>query len=161
MKKQKISFDLTIFDDLQELSAEHQKLMLSAIDARINAYAPYSSFQVGAAIQLANGEIVTGSNQENASYPSGLCAERVAIFYAGAKFPNVPIQAIAISATSLNHVVDKPAAPCGNCRQAISEYEIKQEQPIAILMMGETGQILKCNALADILPLAFNSSFLD
>lgn len=161
MKKQKISFDLTIFEDLQELSSTQQQLMSAAVNARVKAYAPYSSFQVGAAIQLANGEIITGSNQENASYPSGLCAERVAIFYAGAKFPEVAIESIAISATSINHIVDKPAAPCGNCRQAISEYEDKQRQPIEILMMGETGQILKCNSLADILPLAFNSSYLE
>lgn len=161
MKKQEIGFELTVFENFQELSSEEQSLMKAAITARKNAYAPYSSFQVGAAILLENEEIITGNNQENASYPSGLCAERVAIFYAGANFPNVPIKAIAISATSINHVVDQPAAPCGNCRQAISEYEVKQKLPIKILMMGEEGQILKCNAMSDILPLAFNSSFLD
>ncbi len=161
MKKQKIAFELTVFENFHELSSEEQNLMTSARSARKKAYAPYSSFQVGAAVLLENGEIITGNNQENASYPSGLCAERVAVFYAGANFPNVPIKAIAISATSKHHVVDQPAAPCGNCRQAISEYEVKQKQPIKILMMGETGQILKCNAMSDILPLAFNSTYLN
>ena len=101
-----------------------------------------------------------GNNQENASYPSGLCAERVAVFQAGARFPGVAIKTIAVNAASNDYVVDKPAAPCGNCRQSISEYEIKQGTPIALLMMGESGQILKCASIADILPLAFNGSFL-
>lgn len=161
MRKQNISFELTVFDSLQELSLEDQNLMLAAIVARKKAYAPYSNFQVGAAVLLENGEVVTGNNQENASYPSGLCAERVAVFYAGANFPGVTIRSIAISATSTKDVVDKPAAPCGNCRQSISEYEVKQKQPIALLMMGETGEVLKCNSVAEILPLAFDNSYLD
>jgi len=161
MRKQNISFELTVFDSIEELSVEDNNLMLAAIVARKKAYAPYSSFQVGAAVRLENGEVLTGNNQENASYPSGLCAERVAMFYAGANFPGVTIKSIAISATSLNHVVDKPAAPCGNCRQSMSEYEVKQKQHIPVLMMGETGEVLKCNSIAEILPLAFDSSYLD
>ncbi len=106
------------------------------------------------------GEVVTGNNQENACYPAGLCAERVAIFQAGAKYPSVVIKAIAISATSMNYQVDTPAAPCGNCRQSISEYEVKQKQPIQLLMMGELGEVLKCNSIGDILPLAFTNTFL-
>lgn len=160
MRKQNIGFELLVFDTLEELCDEDHKLMTAAIEARKKAYAPYSKFQVGAAVLLENGEIVMGNNQENASYPSGLCAERVAIFYAGANFPNVIIKSIAISATSMNYVVDKPAAPCGNCRQAMSEYEVKQKQPIPLLMMGEAGEVLKCNSIAEILPLAFDSSFL-
>ncbi|WP_394750941.1 cytidine deaminase [Spongiimicrobium salis] len=160
MEKRQIAFELLVYDSLEELQAEDQKLMGAAVEARKKAYAPYSDFHVGAAILLGNGEIVLGNNQENASYPSGLCAERVAIFYAGANYPGVEIKAIAISATSKNHVVEKPAAPCGNCRQAISEYEVKQKKPIPILMMGEKGPVLKCHALSDILPLAFNNSFL-
>lgn len=160
MKKRNIAFELLIFESLQELNVADQELMKEAIKAREHAYSPYSKFNVGAALLLENGEVITGSNQENASYPSGLCAERVAIFYASAKFPEVTIKAIAVSAASQNYVVDKPAAPCGNCRQAISEYEIKQQSPIPIIMSGETGEILKCQSVSDILPLAFNSSFL-
>tara|TARA_R110000868_G_scaffold354256_1_gene615553 strand:+ start:753 stop:1208 length:456 start_codon:yes stop_codon:yes gene_type:complete len=149
-----------VYESMGELEQEDQVLMLEAVKARQNAYSPYSKFNVGAAVLLDNDEIVIGNNQENASYPSGLCAERVAIFYASAKFPRIGIKAIAISATSKNFVVNKPAAPCGNCRQSISEYEIKQQRPISIIMSGETGEILKCNSVSDILPLAFNSTFL-
>ncbi|RTE52934.1 cytidine deaminase [Arenibacter aquaticus] len=160
MIKRNIAFELLIFESLQELNVADQELMKEAIKARERAYSPYSKFNVGAALLLENGKVVTGSNQENASYPSGLCAERVAIFYASSKFPEVSIKAIAVSATSKNYVVDRPAAPCGNCRQVISEYEIKQQSPISIIMSGETGEILKCQSVADILPLAFNSTFL-
>jgi len=160
MKKQTISFELLAFESIDFLSSTEKELMLKAVEARKKAYAPYSNFQVGAAVLMANGEVVIGSNQENASYPSGLCAERVAVFQAGALYPNVAIKAIAISATSQNYSVKKPAAPCGNCRQSMSEYELKQQKPIAILMMGETGLVLKCNAVSDLLPLAFDNSFL-
>jgi cytidine deaminase len=160
MEKRRISFDLLVFDSLDELSQSEKELMQIAIEARGNAYAPYSQFMVGAAVHLANGEIVIGSNQENASFPSGLCAERVAVFQAGAKYPNVAIDSIAISVSSKTHKVDKPAAPCGNCRQAIAEYEQKQNTPISILMMGVSGKIFKCESLKDILPLAFGSSYL-
>lgn len=160
MKKQNIAFELEIYESLDELHKADHKLMLEAVEARKNAYAPYSNFQVGAALLLENGEVVIGNNQENACYPAGLCAERVAIFQAGAKYPEVVIKSIAISATSLNYQVDTPAAPCGNCRQSISEYEVKQKQPIQLLMMGELGEVLKCNSIGDILPLAFTNSFL-
>ena len=160
MKKQQVAFELLVFDSFEELSASDQQLMKAAINARGNAYAPYSNFQVGAAVLLENGETIIGNNQENASYPSGLCAERVAVYQAGAKYPDVPIKSIAITATSKNYVVDKPAAPCGNCRQSISEYEYKQKKPIELLLMGETGEVIKCSSIADILPLGFNNSFL-
>jgi len=160
MKKKNIAFEIEIYESLEELFEADKKLMAKAIEARKNAYAPYSNFKVGAALLLENGEVVIGNNQENACFPAGLCAERVAIFQAGAKYPNVVIKSIAISATSMNYKVDTPAAPCGNCRQSISEYEVKQKQPIQILMMGEVGEVLKCNSIGDILPLAFNNSFL-
>ena len=146
MKKQEVSFQLEVYNGVEDLTEEDSRLLLKAVEARKNAYAPYSNFQVGAAILLKNGEVVLGNNQENACYPSGLCAERVAIFQAGAIYPNVVIKAVAISATSLNYQVDTPAAPCGNCRQAMSEYEVKQEQPIQLLMMGEIGKVLKCKS---------------
>lgn len=160
MKKRQIAFELTVFDSLENLPEGDQQLMKEAVKARGDAYAPYSNFQVGAAVLLENGSIVIGNNQENASYPSGLCAERVAVFHAGAKYPGVTIKTIAITATSKNYVVDTPAAPCGNCRQSIAEYEQKQDSPITLLLMGETGEVLKCDSIADILPLAFDNSFL-
>ena len=160
MKKRNISFELLVFESLGELNKQDHEVLLKAIDARKDAYAPYSNFKVGAAVLLGNGEMVLGNNQENASYPSGLCAERVALFYAGARYPGVKIISIAISAMANSHLVDKPAAPCGNCRQAISEYEFKQNSPIEIILMGETGEILKCKSVADILPLGFNKSYL-
>lgn len=160
MKKQTISFEFSVFESLEELNKQDQNLMFKAIDARKDAYAPYSNFMVGAAVLLENDEVVIGSNQENASYPSGLCAERVAVFQAGAKYPGVTIKSIAITAMSKTHLVKKPAAPCGNCRQAISEYEYKQKSPIELLLMGEQGEIIKCQSLADILPLGFNNSYL-
>lgn len=160
MKKQKLSFELSIFDDLFELSEDDRALMTKAIGSRKNAYAPYSNFQVGAAVLLENGKVVIGSNQENACYPSGLCAERVAIFQAGALYPGVVVKTVAITATSINRVIDTPAAPCGNCRQAMSEYEFKQNEPIRLLLMGETGKVIQCNAISDILPLGFDSSYL-
>jgi len=160
MKKETISFELSVFESLEELNEQDLNLMLMAIDARKDAYAPYSNFMVGAAVLLENDKVVIGSNQENASYPSGLCAERVAVFQAGAKYPGVTIKSIAITAMSNTHLVKKPAAPCGNCRQAISEYEYKQKSPIELLLMGEQGEIIKCRSLADILPLGFNNSYL-
>ena len=160
MKKRQVTFDLNVYDSFEALSAEDQQLMKMAVAARKDAYAPYSNFLVGAAVLMENGEVVIGNNQENASYPSGLCAERVAVFQAGAKYPGIPIKAIAITATSRNYVVGEPAAPCGNCRQSIVEYEQKQQSPIRLLLMGEAGEVLQCKSIADILPLAFNSSFL-
>jgi cytidine deaminase len=158
--KKELRFQITVYKNLNELAPKDKALMLQAVSARKNAYAPYSNFRVGAAVSLANNEVVIGSNQENASYPSGLCAERVAIFHAGAKFPNVAVNTVAISAASDNYEVTSPAAPCGNCRQAMYEYEFKQKQPIRLLLMGEKGSIIECSSVDDILPLGFNISFL-
>jgi len=160
VKKQKISFELTVYKNKEELSVEERKLMHIAVKARNKAYAPYSNFNVGAAVLLENGEVVIGNNQENAAYPSGLCAERVAVFYAGAKYPGVKIKSIAITAASKKYKVETPVPPCGSCRQSLSEYENKQKEPIMLFLMGENGEVLKCNSISDILPLAFNKSFL-
>ncbi|MEM0932399.1 MAG: cytidine deaminase [Bacteroidota bacterium] len=160
MKKQHLGFELIIYDDENELPAFEKRLLDKAIKARKSAYAPYSNFQVGAAVLMENGEVVIGNNQENASYPSGLCAERVAVFQAGALYPGVGMLAIAVSAASNNHLVDVPAGPCGNCRQAIFEYEVKQKSPISVLLQGEKGPVFKCGSISDILPLAFGNSFL-
>ena len=126
MKEINISTQLQVYDDSSELTEDIQSLMKAAVKARENAYAPYSKFNVGAALLLDNGEVVIGSNQENASYPSGLCAERTAVYYAGAKYPNSKIIKMAITASSQNQITDSPIPPCGACRQSISEYEIKK-----------------------------------
>ncbi|MCE2612984.1 cytidine deaminase [Flavobacteriaceae bacterium D16] len=160
MKKKTIVSEIYIFENLSELSQEEQELLHKASKAREDAYAPYSNFKVGAAVLLDNDEIVIGSNQENASFPSGLCAERVAVFHAGASFPGVPIKTVAIVAAAVDSSSAKPAAPCGNCRQAIYEYESKQEKPISILMMGSDGRVFKCKSMASLLPIAFNNDFL-
>ncbi|MEY8021608.1 cytidine deaminase [Muriicola sp. SD30] len=161
MKKQTHSFDLTIFNSIAELSAEDAALIEQAQRAREDAYAPYSAFKVGAAVLLQNGQVVIGNNQENASFPSGLCAERVAVFQAGAQYPDIPILKVAIVAGSVKNSSSKPAAPCGNCRQSIFEYEKRYEQPIELLLMGTNGEVYKCSSIKDILPLAFGSDFLD
>ena len=160
MKEIKIESTFTVFDNLTELPNDVSYLMQKAIEARQKAYAPYSNFTVGAAILMENKEIVTGSNQENASYPSGLCAERTAIYFAGSQFPNVKIIRMAITAGSKIKPTKEPIPPCGACRQAISEYEVKQNVPIEIYFMGETGKIVKSNSLANLLPLIFDKSFL-
>ncbi|MCK8479677.1 cytidine deaminase [Psychroserpens algicola] len=160
MKEVKIESKLSVFDDFNELPPDVAKLMENAIEARHNAYAPYSKFLVGAAILLDNGEVVTGNNQENASYPSGLCAERTAIYYAGAKFPNAKILKMALTAGSQIQTTKTPIPPCGACRQAIAEYEFKQDDPIEIYFMGETGKVVKSDSLANLLPLGFDKSFL-
>ena len=160
MQKIQTTTEYTLFESIDELDSIAQNLMNEAVNARKNAYAPYSNFNVGAAISLDNNQIVTGNNQENAAFPSGLCAERVAIYSAGANYPESKIKTIAISASSSKHKVTDPVGPCGACRQSIAEYENKQKQPIVIYFMGEEGQIIKVNSLKDLLPFSFDSSFL-
>lgn len=158
MKEVKIESTLYVYDAIDELSVDVKQLMEKAVEAREKAYAPYSKFNVGAALILDNGEIITGSNQENASYPSGLCAERTAIYYSGAKYPESRIIKMAITAASQNQKTIAPIPPCGACRQAIAEYEVKQKQDIEIYFMGETGAVAKSNSLANLLPLVFDKS---
>lgn len=160
MQKRNISIPIAVYDHLEELPEKVQDLMAAAVEIRKTAYAPYSKFHVGTAFLLENGEVITGNNQENAAYPSGMCAERVAVWQAAARFPDVKIKIIVITASSKSNPVTKPVAPCGGCRQALSEYEIKQEKDIEIYFMGETGQIIKTESLHDLLPLAFDKSFL-
>lgn len=160
MKEIEIKSTLQVYDSLEETSDDIQELMKKAILIRDKAYAPYSEFLVGAAILLGNNEVVLGNNQENASYPSGLCAERTAIYYAGANYPDVPVVKMALSARSLKHQLITPTPPCGACRQAIAEYEVKQKQSIEIYFMGETGKVVCSNSLANLLPLIFDKSYL-
>lgn len=150
----------THFEDLSELPIDIQELMGEAISAREKAYAPYSNFKVGAAILLDNNKIVCGSNQENAAYPSGLCAERVAIFYAGANYPSAKILKIAITAASEITPTLEPIPPCGACRQAIAEYEMKQNQQVELYFMGATGAVFQSDSLQNLLPFMFNKKHL-
>lgn len=160
MEKKKVGFELTVYDNVAELSGEDARLMKKAEEAIKSSHSPYSNFRVGAAVLLESGAVVLGSNQENASFPAGLCAEGVAVFSAGANYPGDPIKAIAITSFSEEHQLSNPAAPCGICRQAIAEYEQKQKSPITIIMKGEAGPIYKCSSIADLLPLGFDNSFL-
>jgi cytidine deaminase len=160
MKEVKIETTLQVYDSISNLPEDLQQLMNSAIDARNNAYSPYSKFDVGAAVLLDNGKVISGSNQENASYPSGLCAERTAIYYAGATYPKAKMLKMALTASSQNQQTLKPIPPCGACRQAIAEYEIKQDNPIEIYFMGVKGKVVKSKSLANLLPLVFESSVL-
>lgn len=160
MKEIKIESTLYVYDNIEELPEEAFSLMQKAIEAREKAYAPYSNFNVGAAILLDNGEIITGNNQENASYPSGLCAERTAIYYAGSQYPNAKVIRMAIIAGSKLNKTNEPIPPCGACRQAIAEYEIKQDSPIEIYFMGEIGKVAKSSSLSNLLPLGFDKSVL-
>ena len=160
MKEIHITTTFEVFQSVADLSENIQALMQQAIEIRKKAYAPYSHFRVGAAILLDNGKIVLGSNQENAAYPSGLCAERVAIYQAGAIYPDVKMLTIAITAASDSNPTLSPIPPCGSCRQSIAEYEFKQDAPIEIYFMGESGEVYKSNSINNLLPLSFNKTSL-
>jgi cytidine deaminase len=156
-KKIELSF---ILAHLSELSAQEQQLVANAKAAFKTAYAPYSGFLVGASVLLENGEVINGSNQENVAYPSGLCAERVALFYAGAKFPDVKINTVAISVLSKNFEVTDVISPCGACRQVMAEYEDKQDKPIKVILHSPTDEVLITNRVEDLLPFMFKSPLL-
>ena len=158
MKEIQIETKLSVFESFEELSHSEKEYMNQAIEIRKKAYAPYSKFLVGAAIVLDNGLVLQGSNQENAAYPSGLCAERVVIFYAGANYPDNKIVKLFISATPSDRDSENPIPPCGSCRQSIAEYEIKQDLPIEIYFMGAKGAIYKSDSLKNLLPFMFDKS---
>lgn len=160
MKKVEIKTQITVFDSIDELPNSAKLLMEKAIEAKSTAYAPYSKFKVGAALILENGRIITGNNQENAAYPSGICAERVAIWKAASDYPTQKIMALAITASSSTQTTKEPVAPCGACRQSLSEYEIKQKDNIEVYFMGEVGKVIKTDSVLDLLPIAFDKSFL-
>ncbi len=160
MKEINITTRFSIYETTDDLPNDVQNLMNQSIEIRKNAYAPYSNFRVGVAILLDNGKVVLGSNQENAAYPSGLCAERVAIFQAGAIYTEAKILKMAITAASDNNKTESPIPPCGACRQSIAEYEMKQNQPIEIYFMGEIGLIYKSDSLKNLLPFMFDKNAL-
>ena len=160
MKKISINSNFTIFEDIDDLPAKIQELVLSAKNIRRKAYSKYSNFSVGVSILLEDDTIVDGSNQENAAYPSGLCAERTAIFYANSNYPHLKIKCLVIVAGSNLKSNSTPIAPCGACRQVIAEYENKQNSEIELYFMGETGKIIHSKSIENLLPFKFDSSFL-
>ena len=151
------SYTYSELNDYTELPEAEQKLVKLSREMTQAAYSPYSNFRVGAAVLLENGTITKGSNQENAAYPSGLCAERVAVFSASANNPKTAIKTIAISASSPKKIIKKPVSPCGSCRQALIEYEAKQKKPIKVILTGEKGKVLVIESISDLLPLHFTN----
>jgi cytidine deaminase len=156
MKIRNITFSVEEYAVAEKLPEDDFKLLKLAEAALNNAYAPYSHFRVGAALRLSNGEIYQGNNQENAAYPSGLCAERVAMFFAKSKYPDESIEAIAVVARSDDFTITGSVSPCGSCRQVMAEYETQQKKPMRVIMMGEAGPVHVVKTIHDLLPLMFH-----
>ena len=157
MKENKFEFNYTVFDSIDELPEDQRWLLQEAREITAQAYAPYSNFQVGAVARMANGEIVAGSNQENASFPVGLCAERVLLASVSSLFPKIPIETIAISYKSDTVKSDHPISPCGICRQSLQEYESRVNHKIQLILGGMTGPVYIIDSASRLLPLAFTS----
>ncbi|MEI8115186.1 MAG: cytidine deaminase [Bacteroidia bacterium] len=155
MKTTEIRIIVYEYQSIDELSGDEQNLLQEARRITALAYAPYSGFHVGAAVLLENGKVVTGNNQENSAYPSGLCAERVALFYANANYPETSVKAIAISAAKNGILVNESVKPCGSCRQALAEAEVRFETPIRIILDGQDS-IMVLNGVESLLPLSFS-----
>lgn len=155
MKEELYQFSYKVYESFEELNDDDQHLLKTAQDAASLAYAPYSEFHVGAAAKLANGEIIKGGNQENASFPAGLCAEGVVMAVAAAQFPRVPMDTLAISYFSNRTQSDHPISPCGVCRQSLEEFRSKTGSPVRLLMGGMDGKIFEVSDASALLPLAF------
>lgn len=155
MQKRIIQISIIEYTTLDELSENDRQLVLAARKSSGNAYAPYSGFKVGAALLLTNGEIIEGNNQENVDFTDGLCAERVALFYAHAKYPEVAVKSLAISAQNSNGLIDGPTQPCGSCRQALVETETRFNHPIRLILDGAK-KIYIAEKAEYLLPFAFN-----
>ena len=156
MTSKEIKIAYIEYESIDQLEAQDRKLAEAAIEATEGSYAPYSGFNVGAAVRLDNGEIIKGSNQENAAYPSGICAERTAMFYAAATYPENAIEAIAVTASQNGILCGNPATPCGACRQVMAQYQTKGGKPMAIILVGGK-KIWKFDRVDAILPLIFAS----
>jgi cytidine deaminase len=157
MRRDEYKFTYDVYDSIEELSEEDAWLLNEAREVTQHAYAPYSHFQVGAIARLANGEIVAGSNQENASFPVGLCAERVLLAAASSLYPKIPIETIAVSYQSANGASDHPITPCGICRQAFQEFEMRLKHPIRLILGGMEGKVFVIPDAGMLLPLGFTS----
>jgi cytidine deaminase len=156
MTNREINITYEEYNSVEELNAEDRELAAEAIKAMQGAYAPYSHFHVGAAVRMSNGQIVRGANQENAAFPSGLCAERTAMFAAGARYPDKDMLSIALAGGVHGRLGREPATPCGACRQVMAQYQAKSGKPMSVIMIS-SDKIWKFEKVDDILPLIFNS----
>ena len=160
MKEKIIQYIVREYSSVDELPESDRFLLQASREAAEKAYAPYSGYRVGAAVLLANGEVLTGNNQENAAYPSGLCAERTTLFYANSQYPDQPVVTLAIAARTEKDFIDQPIPPCGACRQVILETEKRYKQPIRILLYGKEC-IYEVKSIGDLLPLSFDASAME
>ena len=156
MTEKEIRIKYREFGSIEEMNPEDRELAAEAIKAMSGAYAPYSHFHVGAAVRMSNGQIVRGANQENAAFPSGLCAERTAMFAAGARYPDKDMLGIAIAGGVMGRLAKAPVTPCGACRQVMAQYQAKSGKPMSVIMIS-ADKILKFDKVDDILPLIFDS----
>ena len=156
MEQKEIHITYSQFGSVEEMNAEDRELVSASIEAMGGAYAPYSHLHVGAAVRLSNGQIVRGANQENAAFPSGLCAERTAMFAASSKYPDKDMLSIAIAGGVYGRLGPTPASPCGACRQVMAQYQTKSGKPMSIIMVAD-GKILKFEKVDDLLPMIFNN----
>ncbi len=156
MTNKEIHITYQEYRSIEELSPEDRELAAEAIKAMEGAYAPYSHFHVGAAVRMSNGQIVRGANQENAAFPSGLCAERTAMFAAGARYPDKDMLSLALAGGVMGRLGSQPATPCGACRQVMAQYQAKSGKPMSIIMIS-ADKVWKFEKVDDILPLIFNS----
>lgn len=157
MQQKEYAFSFEVFDGAEELAPEDFDLLKRAREVTKTAYAPYSHFKVGAAAKLRNGQIVTGSNQENASFPAGLCAERVLLASAASQYPGVAIDTLAVSYDNERGASDRPISPCGICRQSLQEFEQRMGHPVRLIMGGQEGKVYIVPQANLLLPLAFTA----
>lgn len=155
MTDRQLNIHFEEFNSVDEMPAEDRELVAEAISAMQNAYAPYSHFHVGAAVRMSNSQIVRGSNQENAAFPSGLCAERTAMFSASAKFPDKAMLSIAVAGGVHGRLAKEPVSPCGACRQVMAQYQAKSGLPMSVIMVG-ADRIYKFHDTDCLLPFAFD-----
>jgi cytidine deaminase len=155
MQIRNINLEIEEYNNEGSLPKADLELLKHATTAIDGSYAPYSEFHVGAAALLDNGQLITGSNQENAAYPSGLCAERVALFHAKSQYPDAKVKTLAITARADHFEIDHPITPCGACRQVIAEVQNRQDEKIRLIMKGESGKVQAVNGIENLLPLMF------
>ena len=160
MKQINLTTKITVYS-YEECTEQEKKLVDAAKQATSNAYAPYSHFHVGAALLLENGTIITGNNQENAAYPSGLCAERTAVFYANAQYPDQKIVAMAVAAFYKGKFTEDLISPCGSCRQVLLEVESRYKSPVRILLYKEENEVYVAESMSSLMPLSFTKDALD
>ena len=156
MTNKEIKIAYQEFEALEQMEAHDRKLVEAAIEAMSGSYAPYSNFNVGAAVLLEDGEIIKGANQENAAYPSGLCAERTALFYAGSSRPDTAVTSIAIAGGQEGKLCKDPVTPCGACRQVMAQTQLRSGRPVSVILIGET-RIWRFEKVDDLLPFIFDS----